>query len=93
MRSYLKTPVVCPPACPSFVNGDPTVNVSYLLALLAAWGGVPINACIARLEIFITVAFRVAETLIALYCEIIGSTKYSIVYPFRIPQKTPETFP
>ena len=33
--------VICPLACLSDINGDGTVNVTDLLALLAAWGACP----------------------------------------------------
>ena len=33
--------VICPAACPSDINGDGNINVTDLLALLAAWGACP----------------------------------------------------
>ena len=38
---YCPPPIPVPPSCPADISGDTNVNVTDLLALLAAWGACP----------------------------------------------------
>ena len=38
---YCPPPIPVPPSCPADINSDTNVNVTDLLALLAAWGACP----------------------------------------------------